>query len=304
MKQREREGETEERREGERERRRGEKRNRERETTGATVGGGCGDGGASDGGCQSQIAARRPIASASASTSASASARWCVERALDWGPGGRPDLLVDDGGDLTLLIQERVRAEEEYEKTGKFPDIDCTSNAEFKILREIIKDGLKSDPKKYRKKVERIVGVSGETTTGAKRLYQMAAEGVLLFPAINVNDSVTKSKFDNIYGCRHSLPDGLVRATENMIAGKVVVVCGYGDVGKGCSAAVKRAGARVFMTEADPICALQAVMEGIPVLTLDDNIVSEADIFVTVAGNRNIITVNHMKKMQHWPIRQ
>ncbi|CAL5349767.1 unnamed protein product [Camellia sinensis] len=234
---------------------------------------------------------------------------WCVERALDWGPGGRPDLLVDDGGDLTLLIHERVRAEEEYEKTGKFPDIDCTSNAEFKILREIIKDGLKSDPKKYRKKVERIVGVSEETTTGAKRLYQMAAEGVLLFPAINVNDSVTKSKFDNTYGCRHSLPDGLVRATENMIAGKVVVVCGYGDVGKGCSAAVKRAGARVFMTEADPICALQAVMEGIPVLTLDDNIVSEADIFVTATGNRNIITVNHMKKneeqcdrMQHWPI--
>ncbi|CAN1790161.1 SAHH [Linum perenne] len=181
---------------------------------------------------------------------------WCTERALDWGPGGGPDLIVDDGGDATLLIHEGVKAEEE------------------------------------------LVGVSEETTTGVKRLYQMQANGTLLFPAINVNDSVTKSKFDNLYGCRHSLPDGLMRATDVMIAGKVAVVLGYGDVGKGCAAALKQAGARVIVTEIDPICALQALMEGLQVLTLED-VVSDADIFVTTTGNKDLIMVDHMRKMKN-----
>ncbi|KAJ8475821.1 hypothetical protein OPV22_019548 [Ensete ventricosum] len=213
---------------------------------------------------------------------------WCTERCLDWGPSGGPDLIVDDGGDATLLIHEGVKAEEEFEKTGKLPDPASTDNAEFQIVLGIIRDGLKVDPKKYRRMKERLVGVSEETTTGVKRLYQMQASGALLFPAINVNDSVTKSKFDNLYGCRHSLPDGLMRATDIMIAGKVAVVCGYGDVGKGCAAALKQAGARVIVTEIDPICALQALMEGLPVLTLED-VVSEADIFVTTTGNKDII---------------
>jgi adenosylhomocysteinase len=223
---------------------------------------------------------------------------WCTERCLDWGSEGGPDLIVDDGGDATLLIHEGVRAEEEYEKTGKLPDPESTDNAEFKIVLRIIRDGLSVDPKKYRKMKERLVGVSEETTTGVKRLYQMQDSGTLLFPAINVNDSVTKSKFDNLYGCRHSLPDGLMRATDVMIAGKVGVVCGYGDVGKGCAAALKQAGARVIVTEIDPICALQATMEGLQVLTLED-VVSEADIFVTTTGNKDIIMVDDMKKMKN-----
>ena len=270
---------------------------------------------------------------------------WCTERALDWGPGGGPDLIVDDGGDATLLIHEGVKAEEEYAKSGKVPDPASTDNAEFQIVLTIIRDGLKTDPMKYHKMKQRLVGVSEETTTGVKRLYQMQANGTLLFPAINVNDSVTKSKvlfrsvifrdfffqiclvdlvwitsrtlilflfwmffltisyseckqFDNLYGCRHSLPDGLMRATDVMIAGKVAVVCGYGDVGKGCAAALKQAGARVIVTEIDPICALQALMEGIPVQTLED-VVSEADIFVTTTGNKDIIMVDHMRKMKN-----
>ncbi|CAA7400621.1 unnamed protein product [Spirodela intermedia] len=223
---------------------------------------------------------------------------WCTERCLDWGAGGGPDLIVDDGGDATLLIHEGVKAEEEFEKTGKLPDPNSTDNAEFQIVLGLIRDSLKVDPHRYRKMKERLVGVSEETTTGVKRLYQMQANGTLLFPAINVNDAVTKSKFDNLYGCRHSLPDGLMRATDVMIAGKVAVVCGYGDVGKGCAAALKQAGARVMVTEIDPICALQALMEGIPVLTLED-VLSEADIFVTTTGNKDIIMVDHMKKMKN-----
>ncbi|KAL9272139.1 Adenosylhomocysteinase-like protein [Drosera capensis] len=223
---------------------------------------------------------------------------WCTERALDWGPDGGPDLIVDDGGDATLLIHEGVKAEEEYEKTGKLPDPSSTDNAEFQIVLTIIRDGLKTDPKRYHKMKESLVGVSEETTTGVKRLYQMQANGSLLFPAINVNDSVTKSKFDNLYGCRHSLPDGLMRATDVMIAGKVGVVCGYGDVGKGCAFALKAAGARVIVTEIDPICALQALMEGFQILTLED-VVSEGDIFVTTTGNKDIIMVDHMKKMKN-----
>ncbi|XP_057431220.1 adenosylhomocysteinase [Lotus japonicus] len=223
---------------------------------------------------------------------------WCTERALDWGPSGGPDLIVDDGGDATLLIHEGVKAEEVYEKDGTFPDPASTDNAEFQIVLTIIRDGLKTDPHRYRKMKERLVGVSEETTTGVKRLYQMQANGTLLFPAINVNDSVTKSKFDNLYGCRHSLPDGLMRATDVMIAGKVAVVAGYGDVGKGCAAALKQAGARVIVTEIDPICALQALMEGLQVQTLEDA-VSEADIFVTTTGNKDIIMVDHMRKMKN-----
>ncbi|THG13685.1 hypothetical protein TEA_007424 [Camellia sinensis var. sinensis] len=223
---------------------------------------------------------------------------WCTERALDWGPGGGPDLIVDDGGDATLLIHEGVKAEEEYAKSGKFPDPSSTDNAELQIVLGLIIDGLKTDPKKYHKMKERLMGVSEETTTGVKRLYQMQANGTLLFPAINVNDSVTKSKFDNLYGCRHSLPDGLMRATDVMIAGKVAVICGYGDVGKGCAAAMKQAGARVIVTEIDPICALQALMEGLQVLTLED-VVSEADIFCTTTGNKDIIMVDHMRKMKN-----
>jgi len=223
---------------------------------------------------------------------------WCTERALDWGPGGGPDLIVDDGGDATLLIHEGVKAEEEFAKTGKVPDPESTTNLEFQMVLGLIKESLKVDPLRYHGMKNRLVGVSEETTTGVKRLYQMQASGTLLFPAINVNDSVTKSKFDNLYGCRHSLPDGLMRATDVMIAGKVAVVCGYGDVGKGCAAALKVAGARVIVTEIDPICALQALMEGLPVLTLED-VVSTADIFVTTTGNKDIIMLDHMRKMKN-----
>ncbi|KAK8961256.1 Adenosylhomocysteinase [Platanthera guangdongensis] len=223
---------------------------------------------------------------------------WCTERCLDWGSAGSADLIVDDGGDATLLIHEGFKAEEEYQKTGKLPDPASTDNVEFQIVLGIIRDSILVDPKRYTKMKEKIVGISEETTTGVKRLYQMQANGTLLFPAINVNDSVTKSKFDNLYGCRHSLPDGLMRATDVMIAGKVAVVCGYGDVGKGCASSLKQAGARVIVTEIDPICALQALMEGIPVLTLED-VVGEADIVVTTTGNKDIIMVDHMRKMKN-----
>nr|GMD67745.1 S-adenosylhomocysteine hydrolase [Ipomoea batatas] len=209
---------------------------------------------------------------------------WCMERALDWGPGGGPDLI----GDATLLIHEGVKAEEEYAKNGTVPDPNSTNNAEYQIVVTIIRDSLKADPNKYTRMKDRLIGVSEETTSGVHRLHQMQANGTLLFPAININDSVTKRKFDNVYGCRHSVPDGLMRATDVMIAGKVAVICGYGDVGKGCAAALKQAGARVIVTEIDPICALQALMEGLQVLTLQD-VVSEADIFVTTTGNKDVI---------------
>jgi adenosylhomocysteinase len=178
------------------------------------------------------------------------------------------------------------------------PDPESTTNAEFKIVLTILRDGMKENPTKYHKMAERLVGVSEETTTGVKRLYQMMDNGSLLFPAINVNDSVTKSKFDNLYGCRHSLPDGLMRATDVMIAGKVAVIFGYGDVGKGCASAMKAAGARVIVTEIDPICALQALMEGYQILRLED-CVEYADIFCTTTGNKDIIMVGDMKKMKN-----
>jgi len=224
----------------------------------------------------------------------------CTLDALTWPEGEGPNMLVDDGGDATLLIHQGVNWEEKFEKSGgkDMPDPEKADNPEMKEVLTVIKNCLQKDPNKWRKIAKMCVGVSEETTTGVHRLYQMAKENKLLFPAINVNDSVTKSKFDNVYGCRHSLPDGLMRATDVMIAGKQVCILGYGDVGKGCAQAMKQAGARVCITEVDPICALQACMEGIPVVTLDD-VVETADIFVTTTGNFKIIMLEHMKKMKN-----
>jgi adenosylhomocysteinase len=223
---------------------------------------------------------------------------WCTEQALTWPEGDGADLLVDDGGDATLLIHEGVKAEEAYAKDGTLPDPTSTDNAEFQIVLQLIKDGLPKDPTKWTRMSKKLVGVSEETTTGVKRLYEMTESGTLLFPAINVNDSVTKSKFDNVYGCRHSLPDGIMRATDVMIAGKTAFIAGYGDVGKGCAAAMKAAGARVIVSEIDPICALQACMEGFQIAPLED-VVSEADIFITTTGNKDIIMAADMAKMKH-----
>merc|ERR1711939_1268926 len=188
--------------------------------------------------------------------------------------------------------------EEEYEKTGKVPDPATTDNAEFKCVMQLVADSIKVDPKKWTKMAANWKGVSEETTTGVHRLKEMAAKGELLFPAINVNDCVTKSKFDNVYGCRHSLPDSIMRATDVMIGGKRALVCGYGDVGKGCAFALRGAGARVIVTEIDPICALQATMEGFEVNTIE-NVVGDIDIFVSSTGNFKIITLEHMKKMKN-----
>ena len=210
---------------------------------------------------------------------------WCTEQMLIWPDGEGADLLVDDGGDATLLIHEGVKAEAAFAKDGTLPDPDSTDNPEFKIVMQVIKDGLSKDATKWTRMAERMVGVSEETTTGVKRLYDMQESGALLFPAINVNDSVTKSKFDNVYGCRHSLPDGIMRATDVMIAGKLAFVAGYGDVGKGSAAAFKAAGARVVVSEVDPICALQATMEGYTVAPLED-VLESADIFITTTGNK------------------
>jgi len=224
---------------------------------------------------------------------------WCTYQALTWNDeDGCPNMLVDDGGDATLLIHEGVKAEKIYKETGKLPDPDSVTDGEFKIVLRLIRSTIQKDATKWTRMASKIQGVSEETTTGVHRLYQMANAGTLLFPAINVNDSVTKSKFDNIYGCRHSLPDGIMRATDVMIAGKRVVVCGYGDVGKGCAQAMKAAGARVFVTEIDPICALQACMEGFSVVRLDE-VVEDADIFVTTTGNKNIIMAEDMHRMKN-----
>eukprot|EP00882_Tetradesmus_deserticola_P000274 GHRQ01000301.1.p1 GENE.GHRQ01000301.1~~GHRQ01000301.1.p1 ORF type:complete len:505 (+),score=255.59 GHRQ01000301.1:58-1515(+) len=223
---------------------------------------------------------------------------WCTEQMLTWPDGEGCDLLVDDGGDATLLIHEGMKAEAAYAKDGTLPDPDSTTNPEFKIVLAIIKEGLPKDATKYTRMAKRCQGVSEETTTGVKRLYEMQDAGTLLFPAINVNDSVTKSKFDNVYGCRHSLPDGIMRATDVMIAGKTVFVAGYGDVGKGCASAMKAAGARVLVSEIDPICALQACMEGYQVTTMEDCL-ETADIFVTTTGNKDIIMATDMSKMKN-----
>ena len=218
---------------------------------------------------------------------------WCTERALDFGDGKGPNQIVDDGGDATLLIHKGV----EFEKAGKVPGPETTDNEEFKVILGLLAQTLKQDPQRWTKVAREVQGVSEETTTGVHRLYEMQKAGTLLFPAINVNDSVTKSKFDNLYGCRHSLVDGLFRATDVMISGKVTVVCGYGDVGKGCCQSLRGQGARVIVTEIDPICALQAAMEGYQVLTVEDTL-PYADIFITTTGNKNIITAEHMAKMK------
>ena len=218
---------------------------------------------------------------------------WCTERALDFGDGSGPDQIVDDGGDVTLLIHKGV----EFEAAGKVPGPETTDNEEYKVILGLLAKTLKETPKRWTEVAKEVQGVSEETTTGVHRLYEMQKAGKLLFPAINVNDSVTKSKFDNLYGCRHSLIDGLFRATDVMISGKVAVVCGYGDVGKGCCQSLKGQGARVIVTEIDPICALQAAMEGYQVLTLEETL-PYADIFVTTTGNYGIITAAHMAKMK------
>ncbi len=219
---------------------------------------------------------------------------WCTSEALMWPDGSGPNLIVDDGGDATLLVHKGV----EFEKAGKVPAFDAANEPEeWGVILGLLRDELARDPQRWTRVAAALRGVSEETTTGVHRLYQMMEAGTLLFPAINVNDSVTKSKFDNIYGCRHSVVDGVCRASDVMIGGKVVVVCGYGEVGKGCAQAFRGQGARVVVTEIDPICALQASMEGYEVNTLDD-MVERADIFITATGNLNIITVDHMKRMK------
>ncbi len=217
---------------------------------------------------------------------------WCLEQALIWPDGSGPDLIVDDGGDATLFIHQAVKAEKDPSILEQNYD-----NKEFQVLMDRIKSSFQRSPKFWTQAAQKILGVSEETTTGVNRLYQLAKEGTLLFPAINVNDSVTKSKFDNLYGCRESLVDGIRRGTDIMLAGKKVVICGYGDVGKGSVQSLKGSGTRIYVTEIDPICALQAAMEGYEVVTLED-IVGEADIFVTCTGNSKVIAGAHMEQMK------
>ena len=220
---------------------------------------------------------------------------WCTEQALTWPDAdGGPNMLLDDGGDATLLVHKGT----EYEAAGKVPKAAKGDSEEWCIILETLRASLAAAPGKWTKMGKQIRGVSEETTTGVHRLYQMQEKGQLLFPAINVNDSVTKSKFDNLYGCRHSLVDGIMRATDVMLAGKLAVVCGYGDVGKGSAQSLRGQGCRVAITEIDPICALQACMEGYEVVRVED-VLSEADLFITATGNKNIITVQHMAKMKH-----
>ena len=219
---------------------------------------------------------------------------WCTEQALRWPNDEGPNMILDDGGDATLLIHLGV----ECERDAKVPELGPEDSEEYGIILATLNRTLREDPKRWTRMAEGIKGVTEETTTGVHRLYQRQENGTLLFPAINVNDSVTKSKFDNLYGVRHSLVDGIFRATDVMIAGKTCVVLGYGDVGKGCAQALRGQGARVVVTEIDPICALQAAMEGYQVRRLDE-VVSEGDIFVTATGNRDIITAEDMSKMKH-----
>jgi adenosylhomocysteinase len=221
---------------------------------------------------------------------------WCTEQALTWGDRG-PNMILDDGGDATLLVHKGV----EYEAAGAAPSPESADNDEFRIILELLNRTLDEDPQRWTRVSADIKGVTEETTTGVHRLYQLAEQGQLLFPAINVNDSVTKSKFDNLYGCRHSLIDGINRGTDVMIGGKTAVILGYGDVGKGCAESLRGQGARVVVTEVDPICALQAAMEGYQVVRLED-VVETADIFITATGNFNIITAADMGRMKHQAI--
>ena len=219
---------------------------------------------------------------------------WCTEQALTWPDGIGPNLILDDGGDATLLVHKGA----EYEKAGAVPDATADDPEEWHHIINLLKASLTTSKDKWTKIAEQVRGVSEETTTGVHRLYKMAQDGTLAFPAINVNDAVTKSKFDNLYGCRHSLVDGIMRATDVMLSGKVAVVCGYGDVGKGCAQSLKGQGARVIVTEIDPICALQAAMEGYQVGRLED-FLETADVFITATGNKDIIRAEHMQKMKH-----
>jgi adenosylhomocysteinase len=222
---------------------------------------------------------------------------WCTEQALRWPDGGGPNMILDDGGDATLLVHKGV----EFEKAGAVPVPTEADSREYAVILDLLRRSLAEDPQRWTRIAAGIKGVTEETTTGVHRLYEMAKENRLLFPAINVNDSVTKSKFDNKYGCRHSLIDGINRATDVLIGGKVAVVCGYGDVGKGCAESLRGQGARVIITEIDPICALQAAMDGYQVTTLDD-VVGTADIFITATGCINVITADHMARMKHQAI--
>jgi adenosylhomocysteinase len=221
---------------------------------------------------------------------------WCTDQALTW-PDGGPNMILDDGGDATMLVHKGA----EFERAGAVPDPAGAESEEFRVFLSLLQRSLAEDGEKWSRIGEGIQGVTEETTTGVHRLYQLAEVGQLLFPAINVNDSVTKSKFDNLYGCRHSLIDGINRATDVMIGGKVAVICGYGDVGKGCAESLRGQGARVIVTEIDPICALQAAMHGYQVATLED-VVETADIFITATGNKDIITAADMARMKHQAI--
>jgi len=222
---------------------------------------------------------------------------WCTEQALSWPGSVGPNMILDDGGDATMLVHKGV----EFERAGAVPDPATADSEEFRIVLALLQRSLAEDPQRFTRIAAQIKGVTEETTTGVHRLYQFAEHGQLLFPAINVNDAVTKSKFDNKYGCRHSLIDGINRATDVLIGGKVAVVCGYGDVGKGCAESLRGQGARVVITEIDPICALQAAMDGYQVATLED-VVSSADIFITATGNKDVITAEHMSQMKHQAI--
>jgi adenosylhomocysteinase len=222
---------------------------------------------------------------------------WCTEQALSWPDGEGPNMILDDGGDATLLVHKGV----EFERAGAVPDPASSDSEEFQIVLALLQSSLSEDPQRFTRIASQVKGVTEETTTGVHRLYQFAEQGQLLFPAINVNDSVTKSKFDNKYGCRHSLIDGINRATDVLIGGKLAVVCGYGDVGKGCAESLRGQRARVVVTEIDPICALQAAMDGYQVLTLED-VIEVGDIFITATGNRDVITAAHMKRMKHQAI--
>ena len=222
---------------------------------------------------------------------------WCTEQALTWPDADGPNMILDDGGDATLLVHKGV----EYEAAGAVPDPAGADSEELRIILETLERSLAESPDRFTRMAAGIMGVTEETTTGVHRLYEFARDGKLLFPAINVNDSVTKSKFDNLYGCRHSLIDGINRGTDVMIGGKVAVICGFGDVGKGCAESLRGQGARVIVTEIDPICALQASMEGYEVRTLSE-VVETADIFITATGNKDVITVADMARMKHQAI--